>query len=112
MVLKNKEDDEWIFKVKNETANGSIIIENKKSSKTDVLVSSGDGKVDLEKQLWTKGENETEGYYTLKISDKPKVLTAISLDKTKTLQMQGNIPLKWIQQYLEPGNQVSPENVA
>ena len=88
MVLKNKEDDEWIFKVKNETANGSIIIENKKSSKTDVLVSSGDGKVDLEKQLWKKGIPDAEGYFTLKLSHTPKFMTAIS---SSTLKIQGSI---------------------
>ena len=96
-MLKNKEglwmsDEEWIFKMQNDS-NDSIYIKNINSSKTKVLESSGDGKVDLEKQLWKKGKNEAKDYYTLK--NQTKVLTAI-IDKTKPLQMQGNIPLKWI----------------
>ena len=48
-MLKNKEglwtsDEEWIFKMQNDS-NDSIYIENKISSKTKVLESSGDGKV-------------------------------------------------------------------
>ena len=37
-------DEEWIFKMQNDS-NDSIYIENKISSKTKVLESSGDGKV-------------------------------------------------------------------
>ena len=97
MMLKNKEgsDDKWILKMQN-NSDGSITL----SSKTDVLKSSGDGKVDLEKQLWKKekpkGMPDAEDYFTLEMSNIPKFLTAISLEKTKTLQIQGNIPLKWI----------------
>ena len=48
-MLKNKEglwtsDEEWIFKMQNDS-NDSIYIENKNSSKTNVFESSGDGKV-------------------------------------------------------------------
>ena len=85
-------DEEWIFKMQNDS-NDSIYIKNINSSKTKVLESSGDGKVDLEKQLWKKGKPDAEGYFTLRISHIPKFMTAIS---SSTLQIKGNNPLKWI----------------
>ena len=89
-------DEEWIFKKQKDFIN----IEKKNSSKTKVLGSSTDGKVDLEdfekdkaQQLWKKGTPNPEGYFTLKIKHIPKVLTANS---ASTLQIKGNLPLKWI----------------
>ena len=83
--LENKEgvwksDDLWIFKAK---GFGKIYIEN--TSKAKVLRATRDGKVIQEllvegktDQLWTKGEPDAEGYFTLQNSGEPKVLTAIS----------------------------------
>ena len=85
-------DEEWIFKMQNDS-NDSIYIKNKNSSKTKILESSGDGNIDLEKQLWKKGIPDAEGYFTLKLSHTPKFMTAIS---SSTLQIKGNTPLKWI----------------
>ena len=89
-------DEEWIFTEQKDF----IYIEKKNSSKTKVLGSSTDGKVDLEnieedkaQQLWKKGTPNDEGYHTLKIKHIPKILTANS---SSTLQIKGNLPLKWI----------------
>ena len=60
-----------------------IYIEN--TSKAKVLRATSDGKVIQEflvegtaDQLWKKGEADSEGYFTLQNSGKPKILTAIS----------------------------------
>ena len=75
-----KSVDSWIFKTKDDDM---IFIEN--TSKTKVLGTTSDGKVIQEflvegkaDQLWKKGEPDSEGYFTLKNSGEPKVLTAIS----------------------------------
>ena len=72
--------------------------------KTTVLGIENDGEVVLEKlegdkhgvpykhgQLWKKGEPNAEGYFTLKNSSVPKVLTATS---SSDLKIQGKITLR------------------
>ena len=48
---------------------------------------------DNPKQLWKKGEPDTEGYFTLENSEVPKVITAIS---ESGLEIKGNIILQWM----------------
>ena len=85
-------DEEWIFKMQNDS-NDSIYIKNKNSSKTKILESSGDGNIDLEKQLWKKWMPDTEGYFTLENYKEPKFMTAIS---ESCLEIRGNITLRRI----------------
>ena len=75
-----------------------IYIEN--SSKRKVLGTVGDGEVILEEleegkaeQLWTKGESNSEGYFTLENSKVPKIMTAIGPD---SLEIKGNITLRFV----------------
>ena len=98
-ILLNKDkvwvsDEKWVFKTKTNL----IYIENIKTKK--VLESKNDGKVSQEdyeegkaQQLWKKGDPNAEGYFTLKNSKEPKLMTAIS---TSDLQIKGNITHKWI----------------
>ena len=97
---KNKEgawksDDNWEFKPQ---INGLIYIEN--TSKTKVLGSTSDGKVNEEvkvegkaEQLWKKGKPDAEGYVTL---ESKKVLLPMVLTATSEtgLEIKGNITLR------------------
>ena len=63
-----------------------------------------DGEVILEvfeenklEQLWKKGKHNTEGYFTLENFKVPKIMTVIS---SSILRIIGNIPLRWIVQYI------------
>ena len=87
----------WIFKPKDDDL---IYIEN--TSKAKVLGATSDGKVILEDfeegkahQLWKKGELDAEEYFTLKNSEVPKLITAITSSR---LEIKGNIIL-----HLKPG---------
>ena len=97
-MLKNKaglwkSNDSWIFKTKDIDL---ILIEN--TSKTKVLGATSDGKVIQEvfvegkaEQLWTKGILRPDGYFTLRNSGVPKVITAIS---ESGLEIKGNITMR------------------
>ena len=103
-MLQNKEglwksNDAWNFKTEN---NDLIYIEN--TSKTKVLGITNNNEViqedfedDNAKQLWKKGESDAEGYFTLKNSEVPKLITAIS---SRRLKIKGNIILQWIHTWL------------
>ena len=85
-------DDVWNFKTKDDL----IYIEN--ISKAKVLGTTNDSKVILEVmkednagQLWKKGIPDANGYFTLKNSEVPKVLTAVS---QYNLEIKGNITLR------------------
>ena len=76
--------------------NSLIYIEN--TSKTKVLGSTSDGKVNEEvkevgkaEQLWKKGEPDAESYFTLQNSGEPKVLTAIS---ESSWEIKGSITMR------------------
>ena len=98
-MLKNKAGlwksvDSWIFKTKDDDV---IYIEN--TSKTKVWAIKNDTEVILEdfeennaKQVWKKGDLDAEGYFSLKNSKVPKLITAIS----SRLKIKGNIILQWI----------------
>ena len=98
-MLQNKEgiwksNDMWNFTSKEDL----ICIEN--INKTKFWGATNDSKVILEnfekgkaEQLWKKGEPNAEGYFTLENSGVPKVITAIS---EKSLEIAGNITLRWI----------------
>ena len=75
-----------------------ICIEN--IDKTKIWGTTNDGKVILENfeegkdgQLWKKGEPNAEGYFTLENYNVSKFLSAASLT---SLELKGNITLKWI----------------
>ena len=85
-------DEKWNFKTKDDL----IYIEN--ISKTKFLGTSSDGDVILEdfeegkaQQLWKKGKPNGKGYFTLKNSNGPKIITAIS---ASILKIKGNITLR------------------
>ena len=81
-----KSNDVWKFKPKGDDW---IYIEN--TSKTKVLAITNNNEVipeDFEedkeaKQLWKKGELDAEEYFTLKNSEVPKLITAISSSRLK-----------------------------
>ena len=84
--------ENWTFTSKDEF----ILIENISVNKT--LATTIDGKVvqedfeaDKSEQLWTKGELDTEGYFTLEISNVTKVLTVIS---ESVLEIKGNYEME------------------
>ena len=94
-----KSNDVWKFKPKGDDW---IYIEN--TSKTKVLAITNNNEViqedfedDNAKQLWKKGESDAEGYFTLKNSEVPKLITAIS---SRRLKIKGNIILQWIHTWL------------
>ena len=102
-ILKNKEGAEglwksgdwWVFKTKDADL---IYIEN--TSKSKVLEATNDNQVilkDLEEgkaeQLWKKGKPDAEGFFTLKMSEVPKVITAIS---ESGLEIRGNMTLRLV----------------
>ena len=83
--------DSWIFKTKDDDR--LIYIEN--TSKAKVLENARDGEVIQEvfvegkaDQLWKKGEPDAEGYFTLRNSGEPKVLTAISESSLEIIGMR------------------------
>ena len=99
-MLQNKEGlwklkDLWKFKP---NADDLIYIEN--TSKQKFLAIRNDNEVILEdfeedkaKQLWKKGDLDAEDYFTLKSSEVPKLITAIT---SRRLQIKGNIFLQWM----------------
>ena len=101
-MLQNKEglwksNDTWNFQ--NYTSlDGLIYIENINESK--VWGTTIDGKVILEnfeedkaEQLWQKGEPNAHGFFTLESYNVSKVITA---DSSASLELKGNIILRWI----------------
>ena len=89
---------EWNFKIKL-NSDDLIYIENIKpilGIKITFILEANNGAVMLEtdveenkaEQLWKKGEPNAEGYFTLKNSKVPKILTAISAD---VLTIQGTL---------------------
>ena len=51
--------------------------------------------LDKTEQLWTKGDHDAEGYFTLKNSKGKRYMTAIS---ETSLEIQGTVTLRWIVQ--------------
>ena len=102
-MLRNKAgfwkgNHEWNFKTKL-NSDDLIYIENIKTilgTKITFILEANNGAVMLEvdveenkaEQLWKKGEPNAEGYFTLKNSKLPKILTAISAD---VLTIQGTL---------------------
>ena len=91
-----KRNHEWNFRTKL-NSDDLIYIENIKpilGIKITFILEANNGAVMLEtdveenkaEQLWKKGEPNAEGYFTLKNSKVPKILTAISAD---VLTIQG-----------------------
>ena len=103
-MLHNKEglwksSDMWNFTIKEGVPKEELIyVEN--INETKVWGTTNDGKVILEifeedkaEQLWKKGEPNAEGYFTLENYKVSKVITATS---SNSLELKGNITLRWI----------------
>ena len=103
-MLYNKEglwksNDMWNFTVKEGVSQKELIyVEN--INETKVWGTTNDGKVILEifeedkaEQLWTKGEPNAEGYFTLENYEVSKVISATS---SNSLELKGNIILQRI----------------